>query len=102
MPDGTEIDRASNLHSFQKKLATIPEESFLFHAENNHFSNWVMARSEIGLASRMYEMRIQDFESVDKLRKALIDQVNAVRIFRRKGGVAHFSERRFPDYQFAV
>jgi DNA-binding NarL/FixJ family response regulator len=95
LPDGTEIDRASNMHSFEKKLATIPDESFLFHAENNHFSNWVMARSEIGLASRMYEMRIQDFENVDKLRQTLIDQVNAVRIFRRKAGVAHFSESDF-------
>ena len=95
LPDGTEIDRASNLHSFEKKLATIPDESFLFHAENNHFSNWIMARSEIGLASRMYESRMQDFKSVDKLRQALIDQVNAVRTFREKGGVAHFSERDF-------
>ena len=95
MPDGTEIDRAVNLHSFEKKLATIPDESFLFHAENNHFSNWIMARSEIGLASRMYESRMQDFKSVDKLRQALIGQVNAVRTFREKGGVAHFSERDF-------
>lgn len=95
MPDGTEIDRAVNLHSFEKKLATIPDESFLFHAENNHFSNWIMARSEIGLASRMYESRMQDYKSVDKLRQALIGQVNAVRTFREKGGVAHFSERDF-------
>ena len=95
LPDGTEIDRASNLHSFEKKLATIPDESFLFHAENNHFSNWIMARSEIGLASRMYESRMQDFKSVAKLRQALISQVNAVRTFREKGGVAHFSERDF-------
>jgi DNA-binding NarL/FixJ family response regulator len=95
LPDGTEIDRAVNLHSFEKKLATIPDESFLFHAENNHFSNWIMARSEIGLASRMYESRMQDFKSVAKLRQALIGQVNAVRTFREKGGVAHFSERDF-------
>jgi len=95
MPDGTEIDRAGNLHSFEQKLATIPDESFLYHAKNHHFSNWIMARSEIGLASRMYEIRLQDFESVDKLRQELISQVNAVRVFREKGGIAHFSERDF-------
>jgi len=95
LPDGTEIDRAVDLHSFENKLATIPDESFLYHAENNHFSNWIMARSEIGLASRMYEIRIQDFESVDKMRRELIDQVNALRVFRKKGGVAHFSEHEF-------
>ncbi len=95
MPDGTEVDRAASLHSFEKKLATIPDESFLYHAENNHFSNWIMARSEIGLASRMYEIHLQDFKSVDKLRQELIAQVNALRVFREKGGVAHFSEHDF-------
>ncbi|MBW2467108.1 MAG: phosphoenolpyruvate synthase/pyruvate phosphate dikinase, partial [Deltaproteobacteria bacterium] len=95
LPDGTEVDRATNLHSFEKKLATIPEESLLYHAENNHFSNWVMARSEIGLASKMHESRIQDFDSVEELRRTLIEQVHAVRIFREKGGIAHFAERDF-------
>ena len=95
MPDGREIDRASNLRSFEKKLATIPDESFLFHAGNNHFSNWVMARSEIGLASRMHECRLQEFKNVDKLRQALIGQINTLRKFREKGVVAHFSEHDF-------
>jgi DNA-binding NarL/FixJ family response regulator len=95
MPDGKKIDRASNLHSFEKKLATIPEESLLFHVENNHFSNWVMARSEIGLASKMHEIRVQDFENVDELREALICQINALRRFREEGVVAHFSEHDF-------
>ena len=95
MPDGREIDRASNLHSFEKKLATIPDESLLFHAGKNHFANWVLARSEIGLASRLQESRMQEFKNVDKLRQALIGQVHALRRFREEGVVAHFAEHDF-------
>ena len=95
VPDGKEIDRATNLHSFEKKLPAIPDESLLYHAKNNHFSNWVMARSEVALASRMHEISIQNFDSVNELRQVLIDQVHAVRIFREQGVVAHFAEHDF-------
>ena len=95
LPDGTEIDRASNLHSFEKKLATIPDECLLFHARNNHFSNWVMARSEIGLASLLHKSRIQKFRNVDTLRQSLIDQIHTLRRYREQGVVAHFAEHDF-------
>ncbi len=95
MPDGSEVDRASNLHVFEKKLATIPDECLLFHAKNNHFSNWVMARSEVGLASRLHKSRIKQLENIDMLRQGLIDQVHTLRKFRQQGVVAQFAEQDF-------
>ena len=95
MPDGTEVDRASNLHAFEKKLATIPDECLLFHARNNHFSNWVMARSEIGLAALLHKSRIQEFENADILRQSLIVQIHTLRRHREQGVVAHFAEHDF-------
>ena len=95
MPDGRQVDRATNLHTFEKKLAVIPDESLLYHSKNNHFSNWVMARSEVGLASRMHKDCQHDYATTDALRRALIDLVHAVRAFREKGGIAHFAEHDF-------
>jgi CheY-like chemotaxis protein len=95
MPDGKEIGRASNLHAFEKKLATIPDECLLFHAKNNHFSNWVMARSEIELASRLHKNRIKHFKNVAKLRQGLIEQIHVSRKIREQGIVTHFSEHEF-------
>jgi len=95
MPDGREVDRASNLHSFEKKLATIPDECLLFHAKNNHFSNWVMARSEIGLASLLHKSSLTQFKNVAGFRKDLIDQIHTLRRSRELGVVAHFSEIDF-------
>jgi hypothetical protein len=95
MPNGLEVGRASNLHSFEKKLATIPDECLLFHAKNNHFSNWVMARSEIGLASLLHKTSLEQFSDAGRLRQELIDQIHTLRRFRDSGVVAHFSEVDF-------
>jgi len=95
MPDGRELGRASNLHAFEKKLATIPDECLLYHAQNNHFSNWVMARSEIGLASRLHKSCLTQFKDPAKLRKSLIEQVHTLRRVREQGVVAHFAEHDF-------
>ncbi|MBW2505688.1 MAG: phosphoenolpyruvate synthase/pyruvate phosphate dikinase, partial [Deltaproteobacteria bacterium] len=95
LPEGGQIDRAANLHALEKKLATIPAESLLYHARNNHFSNWVMARSEIGLASLLHKKRLQKFKSADTLRLGLIRQIHALRRVREQGIVTHFSEHDF-------
>jgi DNA-binding NarL/FixJ family response regulator len=95
LPDGTEIDRACNLQTFEKKLAQVPEECLIFHTENNHFSNWIMARSEIGLASRLHKSRIANLDDVKKLRHYLIDQVHTLRCIKQQGVVAHFAEQDF-------
>ena len=44
--NGTEVGRANDLKSLEKQLAIVPDESIVFHAERNHFSNWLKARTE--------------------------------------------------------
>ena len=95
LPDGREVDRAANLHSFEKKLATIPDACLVFHAKNNHFSNWVMARSEIGLASLLHKSSRKKFRNIGAFRKDLINRVHTLRKTRELGVVAHFSETDF-------
>ena len=51
MPDGREVGRASDLKSLREHLEFVPEESIRFHAERNHFSRWLKARTEFWLAS---------------------------------------------------
>jgi DNA-binding NarL/FixJ family response regulator len=95
LPDGRQIDRAANLHSFEKKLATIPGECLLYHARNNHFSNWVMARSEIGLASLLHKNHLMRFKTAETLRQGIIMQIHALRRVREQGIVANFAELDF-------
>ncbi len=90
LPDGTELDRASDLRSLELKVREIPEESLWYHARRNHFSNWIMGRSEITLASRFREVHASEFCTAEELREYLINNNHALRKLRQKGVVAQF------------
>ena len=95
MPDGTEIDRASDLRALEEKVSQIPDESLWYHAEHNHFSNWIMSRSEIPLASKFREVKASDFMSADEIRNYIITNIHALRKWRQKGMVAQFKSHNF-------
>ena len=46
MPDGTELARANNFRSMEKCFSEVDAESLIYHANNNHYSNWLLARTE--------------------------------------------------------
>ena len=95
MPDGTETGRAHNLRTLEEKVAEIPDESLYYHAERNHFSNWIMGRSEIILASELRQVRAEEFDNADALRHHLISNIHALRKWRQKGVVTQFRRGHF-------
>jgi len=100
-PDGTEVARVSNLRDMEKTIATVPDESIFFHACRNHFSSWLMARSEILLATKLKPVKATDFKSVWDLKNFLTDAIHARRKGRQKGIIAEFSLRDYdPDADF--
>ena len=68
-PDGHEVGRASDLKSLREQLQYVPEESVRYHAERNHFSNWLKARTEFWLAHKLRPRKVSDFPTVDGLRE---------------------------------
>ena len=95
LPDGAEIDRAENLAAFETKLATIPDESLFYHAGHNHFSNWVMARSEIDLAADLHRSRLNQLTDSGAMRREIIGHVHTLRRLRQQGVVAQYSPRSY-------
>jgi CheY-like chemotaxis protein len=93
--DGTEIDRAHDLHELEAKLSTIPDESLEFHAEQNHFSNWLKARTEFYLAHKLRPQKVSDYESLDALRQSLITSLREYHIALHRGIVADFDPKTF-------
>jgi len=101
LPNGKEIGRASNLREMEKILPGIPDESVFFHASHNHFSSWLMARSEIMLASKLKPVKISDFESIGEAKQYLVSIIRERRMGRQKGIITEFDSRRFdPDADF--
>ena len=95
LPDESEVDRASSLRELEKKLPSVPDASLWYHAERNHFSNWIMGRSEIVLASWFREVQASEFETADELRDFLISNINALRRWRQRGVVTVYRRETF-------
>ncbi len=101
-PDGKALDRAQDLRSMEKKLKAIPLESIRFHAERNHFSNWLKARTEFWLANKLRPKRISDFKSVGDLRDHLIESLKNYRRIQQRGRITDFNPELFdPSYSIS-
>lgn len=96
-PAGHEIARASNLRMLERKMQIIPDDSFDYHCNNNDFSRWLFARSELDLASRMRSVKDDEFSNLESLRQYLISAIHQRRMERQKGVVADFDPRAFDE-----
>ena len=95
LPNGEEIARASDLRAIEKLLAEIPDESIVYHAMNNDFSRWFMARSEIEFALQLKPYRISDFPDPQDLKRFLIDSIHARRKGSSQGQIIDFDSEKF-------
>ncbi|MEK6651270.1 MAG: PEP/pyruvate-binding domain-containing protein, partial [Bacteroidota bacterium] len=102
MPEGQEVGRATDLLSLEEQLKTVPEESIVFHARRNHFSKWLKARTEFGLAHRLRPQKVEDYPTPEALRQSLIADLRAYREMRQRGIITEFSRATFdPRTSFA-
>ncbi|MBT8333531.1 MAG: phosphoenolpyruvate synthase/pyruvate phosphate dikinase, partial [Deltaproteobacteria bacterium] len=95
MPDEKPICTASNIVEFEEALATIPTESLQYHALRNHFSNWMMARSEVGLARRLHRDFIGDINKISEMRDDITFKVRSLRRLRQQGVITGFARDKF-------
>ena len=101
-PNGNEVARASDLKGLEEALRIVPAESIKYHAERNHFSNWLKARTEFWLAHQLRPRKVSDYKSVEDLRKDLISSLNYYRYLRQRGIITDFNKETFdPESSFA-
>jgi CheY-like chemotaxis protein len=79
LPDSSEVGRAQDLNELEKRLQTVPGESLVFHSQSNHFSHWLMARTEFALAAKLRPRKVSDFASPEHLRRDLIESIHEYR-----------------------
>ncbi|HTP78997.1 MAG TPA: PEP/pyruvate-binding domain-containing protein [Bacteroidota bacterium] len=95
LPNGSEVDRATDLKSLEEKLQFVPEESLRYHGERNHFSNWLKARTEFWLAHRLRPRRVSDYPSIEALREDLIASLREYRKLQQQGLITEFTKEGF-------
>jgi CheY-like chemotaxis protein len=98
MPDQREVGRAKDLTELEEQLQSIPAESLMYHAQRNHFSHWLMARTEFALAAKLRPRKVSDFNGAEHLRRDLIDSINDYRREQNEVLIGDFKADTFkPD-----
>lgn len=87
---GKKTDIAHTVEEFEEKLAYIPDETLLYHGSRNGISTWLMARGEVNLAKRLRRFQIEDFDSVNEIRKFCLDMFTASRLKKLRGRIINF------------
>jgi len=95
LPDRTEVARAADLNALETALAIVPEASLAYHAERNHFSHWLMARTEFALAQRLRPRKISDFGTLANLRHDLIASIAEYRREQSQALIGEFNPATF-------
>jgi CheY-like chemotaxis protein len=75
LPDLSEVGHATDLSSLETMLQEVPAESIVYHAQSNHFSHWLMARTEFVLAQKLRPRKVTDFDGPEHLRRDLIASI---------------------------
>jgi len=68
MPNNKKIGKAKDLEEFAQMIRKIPQESLQFHGSRNHFSTWLIARTEFDLAKSFRSKTVNDFDNIEALR----------------------------------
>ncbi|HEY6304558.1 MAG TPA: PEP/pyruvate-binding domain-containing protein [Terriglobales bacterium] len=95
LPDATEVGRAKDLNELEEQLQSVPEESIVFHSQSNHFSHWLMARTEFALAAKLRPRKVSDFSSPEHLRRDLIESINQYRLEQNEVLIGDFKADTF-------
>jgi CheY-like chemotaxis protein len=95
LPNGKEVGRAADLNELEEQLKRVPEESITHHSERNHFSHWLMARTEFTLAQRLRPRKVSDFPNPEALRQDLINSIAAYRHEQNQVLVGDFQTSSF-------
>jgi hypothetical protein len=95
LADHTEVARATDLDGLEANLHEVPAESILYHAQSNHFSRWLMARTEFALAQKLRPRKVSDFASLEHLRHDLIASIVEYRQEQSEVLIGDFRPARF-------
>jgi hypothetical protein len=95
LPDGSELERAKNFRELQQCVARIDIASLVFHAERNHFSNWLMARTEFDLAAQLRPRKVSEFAEPGDIRGFLLGILEEFLHERQVGVITDFSRDQY-------
>ena len=92
-----EIFRINNLRDLQMKLSQIPDDSLLYHTEQNHFSRFCNSRALFPVGHFLKNIDIKNLK-IEEARKIIELAVARYRKMKNTGIVAVFEKDRYDEW----
>jgi len=92
------IMRVRDLKELQDQLYNIPENSLHYHLSRDHFSKWLNARALFPLGELFKYLKLEDFESLDSVKRFIYDAISSFRFDKGRGIIAKFYHESFDEY----
>lgn len=93
-PDDQIVGMADTLFELREELEKIPLESFIYHAQNDHFSGWMAARGEFSVARQLKPRKVTEFDNKEDLRQLILASVENI-LQERMGIIVNFDRENF-------
>ncbi|MCX5794618.1 MAG: histidine kinase [Elusimicrobia bacterium] len=94
---GREHGRAADLHGMIERLRTVPDACIEYHSDHNHFSKWLMARTEFEIAYLIRPRKTMEFGDIGGLRRYLIETMHRFLQKTQLGTIIQFDGRYFDE-----
>ena len=93
-----EVARTADLKALQEIIFQLPDDVLHYHISRNHLSKWLNARALFPLARLFKELRPDDFQDLDEVRRFVFDAIANFRFSKARGVIAEFNRDRFDEY----
>ncbi len=93
-PDEKIVGMADTLFELHDELKKIPLESFIYHAQNDHFSGWMAARGEFSVARQLKPHKVSEYEDKEDLRQLILASVEDI-LQERMGIIVNFDRENY-------
>ena len=93
-PDERIVGMADTLFDLREELEKVPLDSFIYHAQNDHFSGWMAARGEFSVARQLKPHKVSEYENKEDLRQLILASVDDI-LQERMGIIVNFDRNNY-------
>jgi CheY-like chemotaxis protein len=89
---------ATNLRDLQQLIMTVPDDILIYHTQRDDVSKWLNARALFPIAQIFKPAKLEDFKSLDDVRKYIYKAISSFRTSKAKGIIAEFDRHLYDEY----
>jgi hypothetical protein len=89
---------AANLRDLQQLIMTVPDDILIYHTQRDDVSKWLNARALFPIAQIFKPAKLEDFKTLDDVRKYIYKAISSFRTSKAKGVIAEFDRHLYDEY----